>query len=92
MSDKDPDPRFSKIIIDAYAFEKLNNKSSKKPNKCWDKFLSWFFYIFCCCYKDYYARMMARIAAERNKNSQAGDDNDPNKDLQNIMDEALKKQ
>ncbi|EAR95963.2 transmembrane protein, putative (macronuclear) [Tetrahymena thermophila SB210] len=93
VSDKDPDPRYSKIIIDAYAYEKLNKKEKTNPNKCWDKFVSWFFYIFCCCYKDYYARLMAQIAAERNKNGAGdGDGSDGNKDLQNIMDEALKKQ
>ncbi len=54
ISKYNPDTRFSKMIIDADAYEKLRDKKSKVPT-CKDKLLSLLFY-FCCCYKDAYGK------------------------------------
>lgn len=89
ISKYNPDPRYSKMIIDAETYEKLKDKKKKAPTSWWERLLNLLFRL-CCCYSDPSKRVLdagdegvALIGQDENESENEEDE------MQKMMDEAL---
>lgn len=93
VPDRDPDPRYSKVIVDSVALENLKNKAGEKRNACLEKFLSMFMYFLCCCYKDSLGAKLDDLNKklyDEEGNPLLGDTDENGNQIGDILNEELK--
>lgn len=87
VSKYNPDQRFSKMLIDAEAYEKLKSKKKKNKSQTLENFLSCFFFYYCCL-TDSLSKKKRQVAIDQHFVDDSDGDLDIDDQLEKIQDEA----